>query len=465
MADSTTDVDRARLYLETETPERLRVDFQPSRLAWKYAHPQHEGDLPRCPLVLFDTSTDTIHTYPLRTGPSLSTMAPKFGPVGEVAFEGFEFTLPNSEDEVEAQLYQFADHFYPQPIFGLGVRWQLRPLMEAIGRKGFRRLVISLTRATAREESTLVLSEDDFTNIAFELRRIATRFSDQSRAERSRHAYNEILARHFPDEFKRDERPYRKGMLVSFLQRNKAAENSISIADREALIARAAEEAPALAKHNPGQLYKLQRDFETAGLNALIVRFEADLAKSHPESFWQNLLKLNPFILSMLFGYPVVLILDHAHVGGQTLQGSGDTIVDFLLRNESTSSLAIVEIKTPDTALVGGEFRAGRFKPSADLNGAVIQILDQRYELLVNYKHRAKEAGTAHAVDCVVVAGRKPTDAERLASFEMYRTSLKDVHIYTFDEVLLKLRALLDYFGPKPTAKAPAPERKDEDPF
>ena len=64
--------------------------------------------------------------------------------------------------------------------------------------------------------------------------------------------------------------------------------------------------------------------------------------------------------------------------------------------------------------------------------------MDQRYELLVNYNNLAKEAGTAHAVDCVVVAGRKPIDAERLASFEMYRTSLKDVRIYTFDEVLLK---------------------------
>ena len=55
---------------------------------------------------------------------------------------------------------------------------------------------------------------------------------------------------------------------------------------------------------------------------------------------------------------------------------------------------------------------------------------------------RTREAGIAHAVDCVVVAGRKPPDPERLASFEMYRTSLKDVRIYTFDEVLLKLRSL-----------------------
>jgi hypothetical protein len=81
----------------------------------------------------------------------------------------------------------------------------------------------------------------------------------------------------------------------------------------------------------------------------------------------------------------------------------------------------------------------------------VIQVIDQRYELLVNYMSRAREAGTAYSVDCLVVAGRKPDDPDRLASFEMYRTSLRDVHIYTFDEVLLKLCALRDYLAPPPT--------------
>jgi hypothetical protein len=190
----------------------------------------------------------------------------------------------------------------------------------------------------------------------------------------------------------------------------------------------------------------------------LIERFEADLTKAHPESFWQKLLKNNPFILAMLFGYPIVLVREQAHVGGQTLDGSGDTIVDFLLRNKSTSSLAIVEVKKPNTALMGRAYKAGRYVPSADLNGAIIQIVDQRYELLINDKDRAKEQGTVHSVDCVVVAGRKP-DCEQLASFEMYRTSFKVIRIYTFDEVLLKLRSLRDYFARPPSNATPAPRK------
>ncbi len=441
--------DNERLYLETESVNCLRVDYQPSRDAWEYGHPNYEGERPRRTLIRFDASSNTVHTYPLRTGPWLSTLGSKYGPIREIAFEGFNFVVPNNEAHIEEQLYQLPEYFYPQCSFGLGIRWHLRPIIDAIARNHFLRLVISRTRDTALERPTLIVSETDFEEIANELNRIAARFSTESRRERLRHVRNELLARHFPAEFTRDDRQYRKGILVSILRTTKGVSRSISTADRDALVTHAGEEARELARRNPQRLYKLQRDFEIAGLDQLIANFEADITKSHPESFRQKLLKLNPFILSMLFGYPIVLVREHAHVGGQTLDGSGETIVDFLVRNESTSSLAIVEIKTPDTALLGGEFRAGRFKPSAELNGAVIQIVDQRYELLINYHNRAKEAGSARAVDCVVVAGRKPNDAERLASFEMYRTSLRDVRVYTFDEVLLKLKALRDYLAPQ----------------
>jgi hypothetical protein len=359
MTDTTPDDDRERLYLEAETPDRRRVDLQPSRTAWEYAHPQYEGELPRRTLVRFDTSNNTIHTYPLRTGPSLSILTPKYA-VGEIVFEGFEFNLPNAEHEVEEQLRNLPEEFYHQPEYGLGIRKHLQPIIEIIARKNFHSIVISQTRVSTLDHPTFVLSHEDFAEITFELSRIAKRFADQSRAERLRHVYNELLVGRFPDKFAPDVQPYRKGLLVSFLRRAKDAGGRISKADREALVARTAEEAPALARHNPHQLYKLQRDFEIAGFNDLIARFEVDLGKSHPEQFWQKLLNINPFILSMLFGCPIVLVRDRAHVGGQGLDGSGGTIVDFLLKNASTNSLAIVEIKTPDTPLVGGEYRAGR---------------------------------------------------------------------------------------------------------
>ena len=205
--------------------------------------------------------------------------------MGEIAFEGFPFTLPTTESEVAERLLNLPEAFYPQLAFGLGIRRHLRPVIEVIARNRFRCLLISRTRPTTVDRPTLVVASRDFDEIAFELGRIATRFAGQSRTERTRHVQNELLAGHFPDELQRNERPLRGGMLVSFLRAAKVTEASLSSADREAVITRAAEEAPRLARRNPRQLYKLQRDFELAGLIELIARFETDLTAPHPESF------------------------------------------------------------------------------------------------------------------------------------------------------------------------------------
>jgi hypothetical protein len=125
MADTMADSDEEELFLVAETPQRVRVDFQPSRTAWEYGHPEHKGDLPRRPLVRFDTSIKTVHTYPLKTGPSLSTLGPKYGPLSEIAFEGFAFDLPKADYEVEEQLLQLPEEFIARPIYGLGIRRHL----------------------------------------------------------------------------------------------------------------------------------------------------------------------------------------------------------------------------------------------------------------------------------------------------------------------------------------------------
>ena len=213
--------------------------------------------------------------------------------------------------------------------FGLGIRKLFWPLIDVLRRKSIRRLVITELRDTSLEEDTLILAKRDFKDIAYELKQVATRFSEQSRVERYRHAHNELLSRHFPSKFPRDETPYRKGVIVTLLRRARRAGAVLSREDSSALLEQASAEAPMIAKSSPRELYQLQRDFELAGLSELIERFDADIDAGHPESFWQNLLKINPFILSMLFGYPIVIVSDQAHVGGTRLDGSGETIVDF----------------------------------------------------------------------------------------------------------------------------------------
>ncbi len=88
-----------------------------------------------------------------------------------------------------------------------------------------------------------------------------------------------------------------------------------------------------MAQKAPQQLLQLRRDIELVTFEILIAKYEEMLAKNLPEARWQELFNENPFILNLAFGYPVIKIQDQAHVGGQKLSGSGETITDFLVKN------------------------------------------------------------------------------------------------------------------------------------
>jgi hypothetical protein len=167
-----------------------------------------------------------------RTRRSSSILGPKYGSLTEIAFEGFLAECPLSPGAIEEALRNLPDQFYRQPAFGLGIRKQFRPVIDVLRRKAIWRLVITLVRDTALEENALILAEQDFIDVAYELDRIATRFIEQSRAERSRHAYhayNEILSRHFASRFPPQRGPRSKGRDRLFPQ--KSAPNRLCLVD------------------------------------------------------------------------------------------------------------------------------------------------------------------------------------------------------------------------------------------
>jgi Domain of unknown function (DUF4263) len=200
----------------------------------------------------------------------------------------------------------------------------------------------------------------------------------------------------------------------------------------------------------PKQLYEMKRTIGLASLDALIDKFESLLNDDHPEKEWQGLFDLNPFILTMMFGYPAVLVADQAHVGGSTLAGTGGKIADFIVKNQHTHTAALVEIKTPQANLFGSSpYRKGVYGVSNELTSAVIQIRDQKYQfeksiVLIKDNSDIRDINS-YAVDCIVIIGRLPTESDKIKCFELYRSAFKDVKILTFDELLTKLKALKAY--------------------
>lgn len=212
--------------------------------------------------------------------------------------------------------------------------------------------------------------------------------------------------------------------------------------------------AKVLSEKEPQEFAALQRDIELVSLENLIQRFKTLLEENGSESRWQALFDANPFILSMVFGYPAVLVASGSPVGGIRFGGNGQKIADFIYKNDRTQNAAIVEIKRPDTDLVGSLYRGEVWPPHSKLTGSITQVIDQRAKFIKTLPLLKDNSDyyeiESHAIDCVVIAGRTPEDRDQRASFELFRNQLKDVRIVTFDELLCKLELLFELLSEPP---------------
>jgi hypothetical protein len=212
-------------------------------------------------------------------------------------------------------------------------------------------------------------------------------------------------------------------------------------------------------------------EIDLAALNALvglanlraILKVWTDNSQKDEEEFWQNILAKHTIVLSQLFAYPVVVIKDKAYVGGKRVDNKHGNLVDFLCRIETSKTAVLVEIKTPQTALLGGVYRQNVFPPSRDLSGAISQILEYRESLMNEVQTLARDQSmqiSAGDPRCIIIAGnavQELTDDRRRRSFERYRERLAGVTILTFDEVFARIASLLAIFqnsdpSSKPTA-------------
>lgn len=172
------------------------------------------------------------------------------------------------------------------------------------------------------------------------------------------------------------------------------------------------------------------------------------------ELFWQAIFKQNTYALSQVFAVPLVFIKENAYVGGMNIDRRSARFVDYLFSAESSREAVLIEIKTPTTKLLVGEYRTGVYPPSSELAGALVQALGYRVSLMNDLRHVT--AGVTHDISasaprCVVLAGNAASefqgdDAKR-RSFELFRANSKDVEIVTYDELFRKLDVLANLFG------------------
>lgn len=169
------------------------------------------------------------------------------------------------------------------------------------------------------------------------------------------------------------------------------------------------------------------------------------------EAFWQQLLARHAFMLSQVFSYPIVVLREKAYLGGKRVDNQHGNVADFLARAASSGNAVIIEIKTPTTPLLGQEYRDEAYPLSADLTGAVAQVLKYRDSLSENV--RDLMPGNEHGIlstesRCLVIAGHTSTltTTPRRLGFERFRERLAGVTIVTFDELFTRVLELARLF-------------------
>jgi len=179
------------------------------------------------------------------------------------------------------------------------------------------------------------------------------------------------------------------------------------------------------------------------------------------EQFWQQTLSEHAFVFSQLLAYPILVIRGKAYVGGKRLDNRHGNVVDFLARAKTSGNALLIEIKTPQTPLLAAEYRDEAYPLSAEVTGALAQILQYKDSLTQDLR-RISEPGSEQFLltepRSLLVVGNAEAELTSVAkrlSFERFRERLTGVTLVTFDEIFGRVAQLEQLLTPPPEAHGP----------
>lgn len=198
-------------------------------------------------------------------------------------------------------------------------------------------------------------------------------------------------------------------------------------------------------------LQTLSSSFSAERLKRVREEFAANI-NNGKESYWQAFFEKNAWVISQVLCVPCALYESQAYAGGKSLGNKGGNLPDFLFQNRLTKNVAIVEIKTPLTSLLGEPYRSNSYSMSRELSGAIAQVQSYKQTLLNEFNSLYMNSGGGFEVFsplCVVVLGSTSelSDRAKSGSFENFRGCLSGVVVLTYDELLGKIDDLIDVFS------------------
>ncbi|MFJ7110139.1 Shedu immune nuclease family protein [Pseudomonas sp. NPDC098740] len=418
-------------------------------------HAMPEEDWPLLATIL----PNSIIMRPIHINPYAQRyLKPKNGRFTKVIYvDDYGAELPNDAEAAASRIdSRLAWRLFDPAENGLGLNRDLDPVWQGLSRiQHAEVLVISQHPEMHAKDGVVSISVDEVDKLRRTFNRVTTNGRKLIRQTKLGIVHDEMLTRLDPERFQRVMQVNQT--LVEVQREGTKQAAARERAERRTNVQVVRKQLSSLVTEAPQELMILHAEIERVTLVKMIEAFKAKLASKLTEPHWQTFFEQNKFVLSLVFARPVELTHTQFHAKGSTLTGAGAQIGDFLFK-EYGQALAIVEIKTPETALLQDAAYRGQevvFGPNSKLSGAVTQVLFQQSELRKRWMTHVQDNPTlrmsdADVIKCVVVAGRLPTDPAKLRSFEVFRNACKDVDIVTFDELLAKLEFLEKQLAPKP---------------
>lgn len=184
-----------------------------------------------------------------------------------------------------------------------------------------------------------------------------------------------------------------------------------------------------------------------------ILKFWDENKENSNEEFWQMFFSNHPLIISFLFPNPVVKLGEKVYFGGKDLNNRGGNIGDYIFQNKLARSVVIVEIKTPKTKVLGSQYRANTYTVSNELSGAVIQTLNYKTEIQRDFHRLVYQTDKQFEVvepSCIIIIGNLANEIlneKQMRSLDLFRNSLNNLTIITYDELFEKLKMVKELKG------------------
>lgn len=405
------------------------------------------ANLPPILMYRLDLANSRVRLFPVFTRPNPDgSFIQKHRKVRAISFDWPGARADPSDHEADNALDYQPEGLTRDPNYGLGVKKEYRFILDAVA-EHTNKAVLYIGDAEPLPDEFKILRAT-FETIVTEIDRIDRRAQVAENEVKATTAFNVVA-----EELGVGPRPFRLGRNeIRQLIQNFAADPDFRDPKAQTeLVTELARAAHTIAVRAPAATDKLVSDLQLSRLEVAIRDFEALLGQNHNENKWQEFFEADPFLLSFAFGYPISFVNGQSYVGGRRIDGKGEKIGDFLVKNSLSNNAAIIEIKKPHTPIVK-KYRDGVFGPHEELSGGITQVLDQRYQLIGNFAQHQKDndwwgenALSDFEIDCVLIAGTMPTEKDQRRSFQLYRKNSHGVRIVTFDEMLSQLKQVLGY--------------------